>query len=416
MHKLNRYDISADTLHEYVKKILSFGIRSAGTTAHSRAIDYMHSQFSRLGLTTADETFTSDCFGERRAQLFLEEPETRLIDCYALWFSTNTEPEGTAGQLKYAPSPRALDSGFEGKIALLKRSSPSWTSMRIDYRKEACAASKAGARALVLINSDAFPFRATLESGYHDPDRRLLPIEPRAIPCGSISSHDGEYLLALMQRGRVTARLLLDTWTGRKTLRNTRGILNPKAKGKRVLITAHTDVAGIPGADDNACGMSLLLQVARTLAGFPLRRQVEFVALGQEEVLSSRGSLAYVSAHKHDLKRILCVINVDGAGRGEFQYVTGGRWYDANLTTAHWLNKLLRTCSRALGYRLVEGFCSVGSGDEGRFIEAGVDATMLWTANDPYYHSRLDNLRNINPNSVKAACEIVAECVYRLAS
>lgn len=52
----------------------------------------------------------------------------------------------------------------------------------------------------------------------------------------------------------------------------------------RVLVGAHVDtVAGSPGADDNASGVAVLLEVARLLAPFRLRRTVEFVVFTLEE-------------------------------------------------------------------------------------------------------------------------------------
>ncbi len=63
-----------------------------------------------------------------------------------------------------------------------------------------------------------------------------------------------------------------------------------------LIIAAHYDtVSGSPGADDNASGMAVMLEVARSLRGASLNREVRFIAfcLEEEDLL---GSLAYAAS------------------------------------------------------------------------------------------------------------------------
>lgn len=65
--------------------------------------------------------------------------------------------------------------------------------------------------------------------------------------------------------------------------------------GRIVEICAHWDtVPDSPGADDNASGVAGLLEVARVLAGTPLRHGLRFCAFGEEEY-GLRGSSAHVA-------------------------------------------------------------------------------------------------------------------------
>ncbi|HKL17639.1 MAG TPA: M28 family peptidase [Halalkalibaculum sp.] len=67
------------------------------------------------------------------------------------------------------------------------------------------------------------------------------------------------------------------------SVRNVSAFFGPKT-GERIVIGAHYDVAGpYPGADDNASGVSGLLELARLLADDELSMQVELVSYPLEE-------------------------------------------------------------------------------------------------------------------------------------
>jgi len=53
---------------------------------------------------------------------------------------------------------------------------------------------------------------------------------------------------------------------------------------KRVLVIAHYDtMPNTPGADDNASGVAVLLELARCMEGVPFEKTVQFVAVNLEE-------------------------------------------------------------------------------------------------------------------------------------
>ena len=66
---------------------------------------------------------------------------------------------------------------------------------------------------------------------------------------------------------------------------------DPKLKDEWIIVNAHYDHLGVrkgkvfPGADDNASGVSMLLEVARQFAVKPAKRSVAFVAFDLEEQL-----------------------------------------------------------------------------------------------------------------------------------
>jgi Zn-dependent M28 family amino/carboxypeptidase len=86
-----------------------------------------------------------------------------------------------------------------------------------------------------------------------------------------------------------------------------------------VLAIAHLDStaadapARAPGADDDASGIAVLLELARRLQGRPLARTVEFVAFSNEEK-GNAGSRAFARAARASDTRIAAVVNLDDLG------------------------------------------------------------------------------------------------------
>ena len=83
--------------------------------------------------------------------------------------------------------------------------------------------------------------------------------------------------------------------------------------GREIILSAHIDSAGTPGAQDNASGVAVLLELARTLPKLNLPFRLRFVFFGAEEV-GLLGSKAYVDRHRQDLQRCELVFNMDSVG------------------------------------------------------------------------------------------------------
>jgi len=93
-------------------------------------------------------------------------------------------------------------------------------------------------------------------------------------------------------------------------------------KGGELILTAHWDSQQGPGADDNASGTAVLVELARYFQPLAnsLPYDLTFVALGAEEV-GLIGSKAYILQHATELKNCLLNINIDGVGRGKKVYI-----------------------------------------------------------------------------------------------
>lgn len=87
-----------------------------------------------------------------------------------------------------------------------------------------------------------------------------------------------------------------------------------------VLFSAHFDHLGLqdgtyfPGADDNASGVAVLLELARKIATRPIRRTVHFAFFtGEEHGLL--GSQAFAKANRETLGAYAALVNIDAIGR-----------------------------------------------------------------------------------------------------
>ena len=88
---------------------------------------------------------------------------------------------------------------------------------------------------------------------------------------------------------------------------------------EHVIVGAHYDtVEGSPGADDNASGVAVLLELARRLKGQPLKRSVHLIAFDLEEPPAYRtpamGSWAVAQACRERGDNVVFMMALDGLG------------------------------------------------------------------------------------------------------
>ncbi|WP_437205619.1 M28 family peptidase [Planctomicrobium sp. SH664] len=95
---------------------------------------------------------------------------------------------------------------------------------------------------------------------------------------------------------------------------------DPELKREWIIVNAHYDHLGVrknelyPGADDNASGVAMLLEVSRRIAASPLKRSVAFVAFDFEESLLW-GSRWFMAHSPVDHKSIKVCLTADMIGR-----------------------------------------------------------------------------------------------------
>lgn len=141
---------------------------------------------------------------------------------------------------------------------------------------------------------------------------------------GRETGTDGERLAAAYLEGAFRSAGLevrVQEFQGHGTTgRNVIGIARGSSSEEAVVIGAHYDHLGEAkqgwhaGADDNASGTSVLLQLARSFAQRPPRRSVVLAAFSGEE-MGILGSRAYVREPAVPLEKTVAMINMDMVGR-----------------------------------------------------------------------------------------------------
>ncbi|MEG5046296.1 M28 family peptidase [Microcoleus sp. B4-C1] len=113
-------------------------------------------------------------------------------------------------------------------------------------------------------------------------------------------------------RGRIHHNLILDLPPLSPPL--AKGGKQEKKQEKPIVIGAHYDtVPGSPGADDNATGVAVLLELARDIASGPLKYPVQLVAFDMEEY-GYLGSSHHAAKYKQQQKSIRLMISLEMLG------------------------------------------------------------------------------------------------------
>jgi hypothetical protein len=210
-------------------------------------------------------------------------------------------------------------------------------------------------------------------------------------------------------------------------LRNVIGVL-PGSKlewaGQSALLTAHYDHLGLgwpdvhkgdegklhPGADDNASGVAVLLELAKAIAsGEKPQRTLVFVAFSGEEA-GLLGSRHYVEHPPFPLEKTIGVINLD----------TVGRLFDRKLSVlatgsaSEWQH-IFRGAgfvTGVLGRMIPEG---LESSDQKSFIDKGVPAVQVFTDPHADYHRPGDTADKIDGAGLVKVASYVKEGIVYLA-
>ncbi len=204
---------------------------------------------------------------------------------------------------------------------------------------------------------------------------------------------------------------------GKLKLKNVIGIIpgsDPDLKESPVVISAHYDHLGLGwpdvhkddegkihhGADDNASGVSILLELAKTLGKtMKPKRTVIFVAFTGEEA-GLIGSRYFVNNFNSDfLNPPFANINLD----------TDGRLFDKKLmvlngnTAREWKFIFMGT-DYTTGVKSEVILKELDSSDQFAFIEKGIPAVQLFTGAHQDYHRPADTADKIDgPGLVKVA-------------
>lgn len=197
-----------------------------------------------------------------------------------------------------------------------------------------------------------------------------------------------------------------------------------------ILIGAHYDaVPGTPGADDNATGVAVLLELARAFATEPLRHPVRFVAFDMEEY-GLLGSQAYAAQLKQQQQPLRLMLSLEMLGYcnsapGSQRYPVGLQYFYpdrgnfialiGNLSTIPDLIRLTR-CIRKAGTPSEwlpvpnQGLMvrQTRLSDHSSFWDRGYRAMMVTDTafmRNPHYHQPTDTIETLDLDFLTGVCQ-----------
>lgn len=188
---------------------------------------------------------------------------------------------------------------------------------------------------------------------------------------------------------------------------------------KVIVVSAHFDHLGTRdgsiynGADDNASGTAVLLELARAFATAPPEHDVVIAAFDAEES-GLRGARAFVESDCFSALNVGLNLNMDMVSRSESSelYASGTLHYP-------FLKKVIEAVPVADGMTVLFGHDEPGTGsddwtfssDHGPFHRAGTPFVYFGVEDHPGYHDPSDDFEAITPEFFKATGRFILDVV-----
>jgi Iap family predicted aminopeptidase len=274
------------------------GTRLSGSDGERRATDLVVAEFRRLGLEAGVEEFrfTGWKAGESRVTLG-DGARTVALRSHPLGWSPGSSAKapvvdvGRGGEADF----RRID--VRGKIVLVCSENP--PEQKDIHRSHKYAWAEQGGAA-------GFLFYDKRPGGLVAMGSASLEARPGTIPAAGICYEDA--MLVSARAGHATVEIAGTSGFGETVSSNGIGLQRGESD-EEIVVCGHVDSWFSVGAVDNGSGVASVVELAKLIRRYPLKRTVRFVSLGSEEV-GLLGSRALVAAHP-DLSRVALVVNLD---------------------------------------------------------------------------------------------------------
>lgn len=383
-----------DRAYVHVCNLASFGIRNAGSSGEAKTIAYLNNYFTALNLETKIDTFGFQFFAAKDINVFIEQ---KKVDFKAIFFNPYHHTTGISGMVSVINP----DLGFQSVIGDSIQDHIVFTKETNNIHRLYRFKPKA-----IVILSEA----------------EIRKISPKVKTC------------SVKLQGKIN---------GLKSF-NIYASLNDSCK-KQIVIGAHWDSYNGPGADDNASGVSVALELARYFneqkANIPF--EIKFVFFGAEE-LGLLGSRTWCEKHVKDTASVIYYFNIDCVGdcgkiiadiNGGVTYTNQPAVHQDNLAvkdlydskdrwlldedllapdesnTPLWLKDMV-TSTLVASHHLYTATRGIGS-DHRSFANQGFISTHIGMNGDNVQHCPQDKINQVNKNSLELAGRIVATVIMK---
>jgi Zn-dependent M28 family amino/carboxypeptidase len=186
---------------------------------------------------------------------------------------------------------------------------------------------------------------------------------------------------------------------------------------RRLVIGAHYDAKGdSPGANDNASGVGVLLELARAARVQGLTPTIDFIAFGAEERIDENpdhhhyGSRHYVSSlSAAERDQVVGMITIDMVGAGS-TFSVGSLEYAPRVVA----ERIIAVAERS-GIETAY-FKSAELSDHEPFEKAGVPSAWVQWKPYPYTHSPDDSFDKLDPSRMETAGRVLLDFLRDLDS
>jgi Iap family predicted aminopeptidase len=374
---------SGSAAHQHVDALsVGIGSRVAGSPSQSKTHQYLLTQFQALGYQTELQPFTITAYQDRGSAVRIGGASGQSVSTNTLQYSIGGAVEAEIVEAGLGRDEEYEDAGARGKVVLVTRGDTRFVD-------KVSAAARAGAVAVIIANNQPGNFNGSL-------------IGMSSIPAVSVSQADGATLRQVARAGGATVQVEVDASTEQSTGVN---VVATRPGGEQTLVVGgHIDsVAAGPGANDNASGTAVVLELARVMASRPTPYTLQFVGFDAEEI-GLIGSSHFVSQLSEAQKRsIVAMINLDMVGVGSESRVGGSE---------HLVGLAQAAAGRA---GLSVGLLGENGGsDHASFTRAGIPGLFIHRTNDPNYHSPNDRSEYVDPANLQIAGQLALDVIASL--
>ncbi|MGL5381671.1 M20/M25/M40 family metallo-hydrolase [Clostridium sp.] len=374
------------------------GERFAGSEKEKESADYIYNYFKGLGYDV--EVQEVPIVNKRGTVKVASSEDYNIMGYRTVGTFGEGFVEGKAVNCETGSIDQTKDE-VSDNIAIIKNSSSVVDAIKNSVNK--------GAKAIAIYNDKDGSFRVSLGS-YKCP-----------VPVVLIPKVDGEALVSDLETSgediicSVGETIYDKTWNVIATKKAT-GIENPEV----LHVTAHYDsVAGSPGANDNASGAAMLMELAKLFVDYDTKADIKFVAFGAEEI-GLKGSKYYVdNLTSEEKEKTIGNMNMDMIGTN-YEECTQLAIETVDGST-HKVTDAVLNAGRNLGkdHYFVSKY---GGSDHVSFHNAGIDeVTFIWVipntndnGTEPWYHTYEDTIDKISPERLGEMGELISSTIFDL--
>lgn len=415
----------------HVEQLIKNGPRMSGSDAEKKGAEYIVSQYEAAGLQNCHiETYSVNMFEINKAEVSLVEYGPMMNIPRPLGTTITYEHitdyvlQGYSGSLQWSNFLDDMEmvvigngtdpdqyNAASGKAAIIETSdeTPGNPTM-YEY------AYNAGAKAIILHN-----LVRGEQIGYPPMFKSNQAIEDWSgsfpeIPFFMVSKEAGVEMKQHI--GNMKLRLDFDVFKGKKDICVTVGEI-PGTSGSDdlyVLGGHHDTCYNTLGVVDNTVGPAICIEMAQQMAKYKPKHTIRFCTWGGEEE-GLYGSLEYFEAHKAELEA-----NVKWYSNFDMSHTNLKRTNGATLTTSKnstipimedYRDRMIDDSPELSKYNVAIRYDDgkwAGS-DQYPFARSDIDVTNAWGGGSYEYHTHLDNMDQLNEESLQISGRIIGSFI-----